>query len=208
MMKQHLTQKLFWKKWPYKAIVEISTPRSYTGSSWSYRKNNSERTHEFSRLKEWFNNRFPEAGIRCENHLSVFLVTEEELNEVIEAWGSKVIDIWKPASDTAKELLVAHEFDVVRARPWYGKFPIRARIPYNNAFRKTGVYSLKDALTSIDGWHCSGLLADMIKNPETANRYGWGQPVHLYLDNAEDAAMLRLYCGDYIERFERIRKPE
>lgn len=209
-MKQHLTQKLFWKKWPYKAIIEISAARSGYGGNWSYsRRNNSERVQEFSRLKEWFKNHLPDAGIRCETHLSVFLSTEQELAEVIDSFGSKVIETWKPASESARELLIEHEFDVVRERMWYGKYHMRARIPYNNEFRIKGFHVLKSALESIekDNWYCAGLLNKIIESTAPPNVYGWGQPLHLYLLDSDDAAMLRLYCGDYIERFERIRKP-
>ena len=48
----------------------------------------------------------------------------------------------------------------------------------------------------------------IIKNDIQPRTYGWGQPLHLYLASSDDAAMLRLQCGDYIERFERIRPPE
>lgn len=209
-MKQHLTQKLFWKKWPYKAIVEIANARSGYGGNWSYsRRNNSERVMEFARLKDWFKNHLPEAGIRCETHLSVFLSTEAELAEVIDAFGSKVIETWKPASESARDLLIEHEYDVVRDRLWYGRFPIRARIPYNHEFRSKGSVVLKSALESIEkeNWYCAGLLHKIVDSTVLPSIYGWGQPLHLYLLDSDDAVMLRLYCGDYIERFERIRKP-
>ena len=49
-MKEHSTQKLFWKKWPYKAIIRISATRSgHSGYSFS-RRNNVERVEEFARL--------------------------------------------------------------------------------------------------------------------------------------------------------------
>jgi hypothetical protein len=58
-----------------------------------------------------------------------------------------------------------------------------------------------------DAWHAAGLLKDLIVRDELPKIYGWGQPLHLYLADADDAAMLRLTCGDSIERFERVRKP-
>ena len=207
-MKEHSTQKLFWKKWPYKAIIKISATRSgHSGYSFS-RRNNVERVEEFARLKEWFKNHIPDAGIRCETNLSVFLSTEQELAEVLDNWGHKVLEVWKPESDSAKELLVEHEYDVVRDRPWYGKYPIRARIPYTADFRSKHIQSFREAVLSLGegNWHAAGQLLDIIAK-SNVSRYGWGQPLHLYLTSAEDAAMLRLLCGDYIERFERVRKP-
>jgi len=206
-MKQHDTQRLFWKKWPYKAIIEISARRIGHAAGFSYsRRNNSERQEEFARLKSWFKNHLPDAGIRCETNLSVFLSTEAELAEVLDAFGSKVIELWKPASDSSRELLIEHEFDVVRDRLWYGKYPIRARIPYTTDFRTKHVQTFREAVLSLgdDVWHAAGHLKDII-TASKVDRYGWGQPLHLYLASAEDAAMLRLQCGDYIERFERVR---
>lgn len=205
-MKEHSTQKLFWKKWPYKAILQVPASKSSFGAY--SRRNNTERLEEFSRLKEWFKNHLPDAGIRCETNLSAFLSTEEELNEVIDNWGHKVLEIWKPKSESAKDLLVQHEFDVIRDRLWYGKYPIRARIAYTAEFRLNHVPAFREAVLSLgkDNWHAAGHLLDII-NKAKADRYGWGQPLYLYLNSAEDAAMLRLQCGDYIERFERIRQP-
>jgi hypothetical protein len=209
-MKEHSTQKLFWKKWPYKAIIGVASAGPVTyGGNFSYsRRNNPERVSEFARLKEWFKNYLPEAGVRCETNLSVFLSTEAELTEVLDTFGHKVTEIWKPASDSARDLLVEHEFDVVRDRLWYGKYPIRARIAYSSEFRIKHIPAFREAVLSLGegNWHAAGQLLDIIIKSK-ADRYGWGQPLHLYLASAEDAAMLRLQCGDYIERFERIRKP-
>jgi len=207
-MKEHSTQKLFWKKWPYKAIIRITAGRSLHGGYSFSRRNNTERIEEFARLKEWFKNHIPDAGIRCETHFSVFLATEAELAEVLDAWGHKVLEVWRPKSESAKELLVEHEYDVVRDRLWYGKYPIRARIPYTAEFRLKHLQPFRDAVLSLGegNWHAAGQLLDIIAK-SNVSRYGWGQPLHLYLTSAEDAAMLRLLCGDYIERFERVRKP-
>lgn len=208
-MKEHSTQKLFWKKWPYKAIIEIATRRAHLSGGYAYsRRNSVERLVEFARLKEWFKKNLPGAGIRCETNLSVFLATEKELAEVLDTWGHKVLEVWRPASESARELLVEHEYDVVRARLWYGKYPIRARISYSAEFRTAHLQAFREAVLSLgdESWHAAGHLKDIIVNSKV-DRYGWGQPLHLYLASAEDAAMLRLQCGDYIERFERVRTP-
>lgn len=208
-MKEHSTQKLFWKKWPFKAIIKISTPRSGHYGAYSYsRRNNSERQAEFARLKAWFKNHLPDVGIRCETHFSVFLATEAELAEVMDAWGHNVLEVWKPESDSAKDLLIEHEYDVIRDRLWYGKYPIRARISYTDEFRTKHVQTFCEAVRSLgdENWHAAGQLRELIDYAKI-DRFGWGQPLHLYLASAEDAAMLRLQCGDYIQRFERIRKP-
>ena len=205
-MKVNHTQKLFWKKWPFKAIIRIENGRTYTGSYYT-RKNSFERLEEFGRVKRWCLKKFPEAGVRCETNLSIFLSTEEELNALIDHYGHKVLAVWKPQSESAKDLLVGHEFDVVRDRLWYGKYPIRARIPFDRHFTEKGVEVIQSALPSLTEWHCAGALFDMLVKENKKNRYGWGQPLYLYLSDADDAAMLRLMCGDYIERFERVRNP-
>lgn len=206
-MKVHDTQRLFWKQWPYKAIVEIK-PNSRAG--W-YRMDPAERVlrkQEFERVTRWCKERFPAAGMRKETHLSLFLTTEAELEDLISSWGGSILEIWKPANNVAMDLLTAHSYDVVRAKPWYGKFPIRARILYNNEFKTKHLPTFKQAIYSLenDDWHAAGLLKDLIKMNVVPAVYGWGQPLHLYLANPEDAAMLRLTCGEVIDRFERIRK--
>lgn len=208
-MKEHRTQRLFWKKWPYKVILSADAGTQSMASNpspWARRRDTS-RLLAMRNLKNWILERFPDAGIRCETNVSVFLATEEEFQRLLDSYGHKVLEVWKPESTTAKDLLVEHEFDVVRERPWYGKYPIRARIPFNNSFRQNGVKAIQDILPSLNEWHCAGILKDLLDNNRN-NAYGWGQPLHLYLADAEDAAMLRLCCGDYIERFERVRNPK
>jgi len=209
-MKIHNTQKLFWKKWPYKAIVEI-TP--YRGSHGWGRARSPETTRQrnisINQAKSWCLKMFEDVGLRSESHLSVFLSTEEELNTLIGYFGDKILEVWKPVNDSARELMINHEYDVIRSKPWYGRFPIRARIKYNNDFRVKAVDNFKIAVKSLDpsDWYCAGLLERIIIEDTLPKVYGWGQPLHLYLVSADDAAMLRLQCGDHIERFERIRPP-
>lgn len=207
-MKVNFTQRLFWKKWPFKAIIEVSARRgSY---DWRLTKQQSiARRAEFATLKEWTALHFPSAGTRCESNFSIFLQTEEELDELLDYYGHKIIAIWKPASKATMDTLLEHTFDVVRAKPWYGLYPIRARIPFTNDFRAGGFKNLKAALESVadDAWHCNGMLKDIVTTNATPRLYSWGQPLHLYLSSNDDAAMLRLLCGNLIERFERIRAP-
>jgi len=207
-MKEHLTQRLFWKKWPFKAIIQIQTNRgSY---DWRLTKLQAQaRRSEFVVLKEWTASHFPNSGTRCETNFSVFLHTEEELNELLDYYGHKVIDVWKPESQSTMDTLLEHTFDVVRAKPWYGQYPIRARIPFTTEFRTEGFKTLQTSLESIakDAWHCNGMLKDMMIRVNPPRLYSWGQPLHLYLSSNDDAAMLRLLCGHLIERFERIRAP-
>lgn len=210
-MKTHNTQKLFWKKWPYKAIVEITPTRGSHG--WG-RTNNTEnlrlRSISINQAKSWCLKSFEDVGLRSESNLSVFLSTEEELNALVAYFGDRVLETWRPISTSAKDLMLNHEYDVVRDRPWYGRFPIRARISYNNDFRVKAIDNFKTAVNALDpnDWYCAGLLMKIIKNDVLPRTFGWGQPLHLYLASPDDAAMLRLQCGDYIERFERIRPPE
>lgn len=208
-MKIHNTQRLFWKQWPYKAIVKIE-PTHDTMLGWRRLSNEDRklRNAEFKKIESWCKARFPEAGIRKETNLSIFLNTEDELNELIDSLDNLVLEVWKPESDSAKDLLLTHGHDVVRKNLWYGKYPIRARICYNDEFRTKYVQHLKDAVSALENdWHAAGLLKNIIEKQVLPRVYGWGQPLHLYLESSEDAAMLRLTCGDCIDRFERIRKP-
>jgi hypothetical protein len=207
-MKIRNTQKLFWKRWPIKAVIEIASKRQPAGWRLS-REGHQERMEELTRVERWCKAHFPDSGIRKETHLSLFLDNEEQLTELLDYYEHKVIEVWKPASEATKELLLTHTYDIVRARPWYGKFPIRARICYTHEFRTVTLPAFKEAVKAIDpnAWHAAGLLKDLIVQDELPKIYGWGQPLHLYLETAEDATILRLTCGDCIERFERIRKP-
>jgi hypothetical protein len=212
-MKQNYTQKLFWKRWPYKAIIQITPARKsvYTHQSWRMSDEEREaRAKDLLSVTKWCKSRFPDAGIRREGNLSVFLDTETELQELVENWGDRVIATWQPQSSDALDLLKTHTYDVVRAKPWYGRFPIRARINYTDDFRIKAVDNLRSAMESMDNsdWYCAGLLYKIIKNEKLPRTYGWGQPLHLYLASQDDAAILRLQLGDYIVRFERIRAPD
>ena len=208
-MKVRNTQKLFWKQWPYKAVVEIRP--SIRMSEWrrTTHEERKQRQQDFEIIERWCKSRFPEAGIRKESHLSIFLSSQEELDTLIDHFGHRILEVWKPINDTAKEMLLAHSYDIVRAKPWYNKYPIRARISYNTEFRTQHLPAFKQAVSSIsDGdWFAAGLLKELIEKDEIPRVYGWGQPLHLYLASADDAAMLRLTCGDSIDRFERVRKP-
>jgi hypothetical protein len=209
-MKIRNTQRLFWKRWPIKAIIQITAPRQVSGGWRVTREVSLERQQEFARVERWCKTHFPDAGIRKETHLSLFLENEAQLEELLDYYGHKIIEVWKPSSETAKDLLLSHTYDIIRAKPWYGKFPIRARISYNNDFRANGLLAFKEAVNAMDpeSWHAAGLLKELIVKEELPRLYGWGQPLHLYLADADDAAMLRLMCGDTIERFERVRKPQ
>lgn len=209
-MKLHNTQRLFWKQWPIKAIIEIVPHRGGHSNGWRIDPaTRAVRAKEFESVSKWCKEHFPNAGIRKENNLSLFLNTEEELDELLETWNHKVLEVWKPENDSAKDLLLSHSTDVVRSKPWYGKYPIRARILYTNEFRATKFNAFKTAVKAIDpnDWHCAGLLKDVITKEALPRLHAWGQPMHLYLLSSDDAAMLRLQVGDCIDRFERIRKP-
>lgn len=209
-MKKHLTQKLFWKRWAYKAIIEIHPVRTSMG--WSRRQTDVERSareNDFNRAINWCNDNFSNAGQRREGNLSVFLDTKEELDFLVDFWEERVIAIWEPESTSSKDLLLAHANDVVRAKPWYGKFPMRARILYTSEFRDKGINDFKLAVNGLDpaDWHAKGLLDELISSDKLPKSYAWGQPMHLYIASPDDAAMLKLQCGNYIERFEKIRPP-
>jgi len=210
-MKVHATQRLFWKKWPYKAIIAILPERK--SSHYGYRSNNTElqqRGQHSNTIKSWCRDNFEDCGLRQESNLSVFLHTESELELLLDKWDSLALEVWKPSNANAERLLLTHTRDIIRATPWYGKFEVRACIKYTDSFINTGIDTLKSAVNSLDplDWHASGLLKHIISNESKANKSGWGQPLFLYLRSSEDAALLRLQLGDFIDRFERIRNPE
>ena len=208
-MKVHNTQRIFWKKWPYKAIVKISETQRLHSFRFT-REQRMLRQHEFQHIKIWCEMNLVDFGIRCETNASVFVNTSEELDKLVDHWGERVIEVWQPENDSAKELLMGHSYDVVRANPWYGRFPIRARIHYDDNFRHNAIPLLKSAVAGLDptDWHARGLLYELLTKDKQPKHFGWGQPLHLYLATNDDAAMLRLQCGDYIQRFERIRSPD
>ncbi len=163
-----------------------------------------------SKFRQWFKKHHPDCGIRCESNISVFLSTREEVEHVLDTWKKYVEEIWEPADESSLSEMKDHVYDVVRDSYWYKKFPIRARVLYTPEFRLNGLPMLRDALSSIDAdsWTAKGLLMDLIGEPTGRIPWACGQPVYLYLLENEDAIMLKLQAGDWIDRFERIRKPQ
>lgn len=208
-MKIHNTQRLFWKQWPIKVVLAIE-PELGKSPNWRLDADGRrEREREFGTIQKWCKLNFPDSGIRRESNLSLFLENEEQLDTLLETYGHKVMEVWRPESKQTQELLKEHTYDIVRERPWYGKFGIRARINFNNEFKVKHLATFKTAVNAMnpDDWHAAGMLKDLIEKTDTKNRYGWGQPLHLYLASNDDAIMLKLQCGSSIERFERVRKP-
>lgn len=207
-MKRYYTQKLFWKRWLYKATLQVFPTREYV-NSWQLSKESANgRNDDVKSIKKWCNSTFEDCGIRREINLSIFLTSESDVNTLVDYWGHRVLAIWQPENDNAKDILLGHAYDVVRSKPWYGKFSIRARIPCTKEFTSNAAPILKAAVNNIEGdWWAAGLLKSTIDSGISPKIYGWGQPLYLYLADNEDAAMLRLHVGNYIERFERIRSP-
>jgi len=208
-MKTHSTQKLYWKKWPYKVIIEL-LPHEDKSSSWNLTKNNRTKRYAASnKIKAWCETKFMDFGLRREINISIFLHTEDEVNTLLCSYGHLAIELWAPVNDAAKELLLDHRHDVIRAKPWYGKFSIRALIPYTQKLRTGDPLLLKTAVSNIDSddWHAAGMVGNIIKHGKMYSNYAWGQPMYIYLKEDSDAAMLRLQLGTLVERFERIRKP-
>lgn len=214
-MKHNITQRLFWQRWPYKVLLHFSSPgaakKSAPGlrhvSDWS--KENIDALRLKSQFRQWFKKHHPEGGIRAESGVSVFLNTQDEVDSVVDAWKKYVTEVWAPSTQTSLATMQDHIYDVVRGTLWYRRFPIRARILYNEEFRHSGLSAVRDALAGMepDHWLARGLLLDLINEPQGRIPWAWGQPVYLYLLDNEDAIMLKLQAGDSIERFERIRAP-
>lgn len=213
-MKQRLTQRLFWKRWPYKILLMFSekdqqtrdrVPRKF--SRWTETLGDDIRLK--IQFRQWFKKHHPEGGIRSESGISVFLDTQDEVDSVIDAWKKYVIEVWQPATDESLALMKDHVYDVVRPSLWYRRFHMRARILYTQEFYVNGLPTLQSALGGFekDSWQARGLLMDLIANTKGRLPWAWGQPMYLYLSDNEDAIMLKLQVGDWIERFERIRQP-
>lgn len=204
------TQKLFWKQWPIKAI--ISNGKNSTGSGKSYFLSRDERHQRMKNMADVVNivkRELPNAGIRREGNVSVFVNNEAELAQLVDLFGSRICEVWKPKNETASKLLFEHTADVIRDRPWYGRFTMRARILFTPHFKTNEALNFKAAVNSLEEekWHAAGLLKDVISSNRYQTHGAWGQPMYLYLSDSEDAALLKLQCGTVIERFERIRPP-
>jgi len=202
------TQKLFWKQWPIKVIIS----NGKHGSPKSYFLSRDERHQRLLKMTDVVNTvkrELPNAGIRREGNVSVFVANENELAQLVDLFGSRISEVWKPRNETATKLLFEHTADVIRDRPWYGRFTMRARILFTPNFKTYEALNFKVAVNSLDAekWHAAGLLKDIISSDDHLKHGAWGQPLYLYLSDSEDAALLKLQCGTVIERFERIRPP-
>lgn len=216
-MKKCVTQRLYWKQWPYKIILgEESKEVRANNFSWHARSNfikptSKESAAWKSQLRRWFKKNFPNGGIRQETRISLFLHTQEEVDLVLDSWKNLVLELWEPASSEALTLMQDHVHDVVREHPWYRRYPIRARILYSQEFKTNGIGQLKEIVDQLDeeNWHAGGLLNTLLKHGNKLTKLPWpcGQPFYLYLADNDDAVMLKLQAGDWIERFERQRKP-
>lgn len=201
------TQKLFWKQWPIKIVIGSEKNSTMTKSYFLGREERLEKMRAMGEVIKVVKKEVPTAGVRRESNISVFVANEQELAQVLELYGHRTIEVWKPKSDKAKQLLFEHTADVVRERPWYGRFNMRARILYTSQL-KANIENFKAAVNSLDqdSWHAAGLLMNILKSTMQGSNH-WGQPLYLYLASNEDAVLLKLQCGTIIDRFERIRAP-
>lgn len=214
-MKRQTTQRLFWQKWPYKVILDFSQDSRpiipSTTSRW-VRPNRSMTHPEWANFRRWQKKNLEGTGMRSEGgHISAFLATKEQLELVLDTWTKFVSEVWEPSSEEALTLMKDHVFDVVREHPWYRKYPIRARLLYTQEFQHKGLPSIRQALEGIEheNWYAAGALNVILNEKEPGFNYPWpyGQPYYLYLTDNDDAVMLKLQVGDWIDRFERQRKP-
>lgn len=212
-MKTKVSQRLYWKQWPYKIILGKDSDNQKKQHVWKNRwtKNIDDETYSWqSQFKRWFKKTFPEGGLRRESRISVFLKTQEQVNLVVDSWNSYVLEVWGPENAKALSLMENHIYDVIRPDPWYKRYPIRARILYSPEFKMRGLDQMRDAVNQIEphNWHAGGLLKTLLSSDIKGKvPFPYGQPFYLYLLDNEDAIMLKLQVGDWIDRFERQRKP-
>jgi len=208
-MKKCVSQRLFWKKWPYKIILGKDSDRRPV---WKNRfvKNSDDETYAWkSQFMRWFKKHHPDSGLRNEVRISVFLKTKEEVDSIVDTWNNLILEVWEPENEQALALMENHVFDVIRKDPWYKKFPVRARILYTQDFRLNGLDAMRNAVDQMDAdtWYAGGQLKLLLSATASRHIYPVGQPFYLYLSSNEDAIMLKLQVGDWIDRFERQRKP-
>lgn len=217
-MKKRSTQRLFWKKWPYKVIVNLSIPeRPATVPTVRWTKTHArQREHhpEWDNFRRWQKKNLAGTGMRGEgSSISLFLETQDQVDLITDTWGKYVTEVWAPESAQALETMQSHVYDVVREHPWYRRFPVRARILYTRDFYREGIDQLRLALEGMDkeNWYAAGALERLLSSQPgsklTGISYPYGQPYYLYLAGNDDAVMLKLQVGDWIDRFERQRKP-
>lgn len=210
-MKKKVSQRLYWKQWPYKVILGKADDNQKMPWKNRFTKSTDDDTYAWhSQFRRWFKKTFPEGGLRKEGRISVFLKTQDQVDLLIDTWNSYILEVWAPENAQALTLMENHVYDVIRPEPWYKKYPIRARILYNQDFKMRGLDQMRDAVRQIDSdnWHAGGLLKTLLSDKLLGKiPYPVGQPFYLYLLDNEDAIMLKLQVGDWIDRFERQRKP-
>jgi hypothetical protein len=216
MIREKLTQRLFWKKWPYKVILGNDTFKASKAAALHSLKFPPQPTLKEdqayyslgSGFTRWFKNHYPDYSMRKEYKISVFLDTREQVDHIIDNWGKHVLEVWAPANPNAVQLMKDHIHDIIRERPWYNEFSIRARIPYTHELRTRGIDDLRQAVKQVErGWHAGGVLHRILNDSTARIPYSYGQPMYLYLKDNEDAIMLRLQLNEWIDRFERQRPP-
>lgn len=218
------TQRLFWKKWPYKLVLgEHSKRRSVLNPMTNrYLARDNENYVWSMQFYRWFKLNYSDCRIRRENHFSVFVSTEQQVKEIIDSWNKYVLEVWAPTNQTALALMHNHINDVVRAKPWHGEYSIRLVIPYTKELKAQGIDQIAHALVHIERekWHVSGLFErildshfDSASGAVASARqqrhlpYPYGQTFYLYLKDSDDALMLKLQLSEWIERIERQRNP-
>lgn len=210
-MKRKITQRLFWKQWPYKIVLGNKTEEKQTVWQKRFTKHVDDETYAWkSQFRRWFKKTLPDGGLRHETRISVFLKNKDEADLVIETWPNLILELWAPENPQALTLMQDHVHDIIRENPWYKKFPIRARILYSREFKVEGLGIMRDVVSQIDEdkWYAGGLLKTLLSRHDLGKLpHPCGQPFYLYLADNDDAVMLKLQAGEWIDRFERQRKP-
>lgn len=224
------TQRLFWKKWPYKIVLGERKGRRNLSDSLLPNKLRQLAREDDTRIwsmqfYRWFKINYSDCRIRRETCTSVFVNTEEQVKEIIDSWGKYVLQVWSPTNQNALELMSNHINDVVRAKPWHGEYSIRLVIPYTKELKTQGMDQLVHALIQLERekWHVSGLFERILDSHFDSNNgvltaaiaaqkqrhlpYPYGQTFYLYLKDSDDAVMLKLQLSEWIARIERQRNP-
>lgn len=219
LLKRKNTERLYWSKWPFKLVLTVAErldnlpPANFwLSDNWSQRWVKDIRlnrkialTASASIINTIENDGVEGFGKRLEgHHLSLFFYRIEEVEKYAELFSDIAIELWAPVSkQVEQEMIDDKTHTVYRKKYWYGKYPIRVKILFTRELRNLGQDEIRTALANLDDWKLVGQLYDTLYGDKEI--YSIGQPYYIYLGSDEDAAMFRLLCDRWIDKFERIK---
>jgi hypothetical protein len=221
-LQRKITEKPFWSKWPYKLVLRViatESDSSYKPYDWD--NDPISQAIVGSWIKERTLNRGValtitatvlqqiqddiDFGRRLEgSKLSLFFHEKSQAEKYARKFKDIAIELWSPASQEIEQEMLDNKTTIIyKKNYWYKQFPIRARILCTKELRNKGMDDIRTALNNLEEWKLVGQLNDMLFHNK--NYFSIGQPYYIYMGSDEDAAMFRLLCDHWIDRFERIK---